>query len=498
MSCGGDGDSTNGGVPSSGRIDLATDSAGFSITFRPGDLHGNAPYSVASGDFNDDGDVDLLLGAPFADGPDASRTDAGEALIVFGPVDANTDLSSRAPDLRMLGASAGDMLGAGVAAGDLNADGIDDIIVGAPGSNGIPEQRTDMGEAYVVFGGGDLPSTIDAREKQYDFLLQPAEGFSSLGRTFAIADINDDGTSDLVAGAPYAGRVEGTPPGSPRTTVGEVYVVFGRDSLGGTATVVNNDEDVRLSGVNEYDQFGISVASADVNGDSIPDIVVGASGFDGPGGEQAEAGGVFVFYGGRALPAHKTYLQADITITGRDANDAFGTLVAATDANGDGKAEIIGAAPSGAGPANERFAAGEVTIIDVASADSAALTAETGVHIFAPTDGELLSGSLAVTAGDRPRVAIGSTMRNTPERPGSGWVYLLDVPSADVDLASENSGALLIKGAAERDGLGGALLFADLGGDGRLELLAEAAGGVQTGGGDSAFVGRLFVIRLPD
>lgn len=497
VSCGGD-DSGNGGTPSSGRLDLATDQPAFTVTFRAADVQGGAPQSIASGDFNGDGVTDLLLGAPFADGDAAGRTDGGEALILYGPIDGDRDLSSDPPDVRILGAMPGDMMGAGVASGDLNNDGIDDIIVGAPGSNGIPEVRTDMGETYVVFGGSDLPAVMDAREKQYDFLLQPAEGFSTLGKTFAIADVNDDGVADLVAGAPYAGRVEGTPPGSPRTTVGEVYIVYGTPDLGGTVSVARNDEDVRFSGVNTYDQFGGSVAAADVNGDGVADIVVGASGYDGPGGDNSEAGGVFVFYGGSFLPKHRTLLEADITVTGEDPNDTYGTLVAAADLNSDGRAEVIATSPAAGGPANERFGSGEAVIVDIAAlsdGDPNQLSTSAGARVYAPTDGELMSGSLAVVAGESPRIAIGSTIRTTPDRVGAGWTYLLDAPDGDVDLVSEDSGALQIEGASDRDGLGGAIAFADLDGDGQPELLVEAADGVQSLGANPSFVGRLYVIR---
>src|SRR3990170_1425954 len=47
------------------------------------DLRSDIP-GIISGDFNDDGIDDILIGARFADGPDESRADAGEAYVVFG------------------------------------------------------------------------------------------------------------------------------------------------------------------------------------------------------------------------------------------------------------------------------------------------------------------------------------------------------------------------------------------------------------------------------
>ena len=249
-SCGA-GKSTTSGV-----VDLADAKPVVSITLPPGDVEPGAPSSVASGDFNGDGKTDLLVGAPYADGSNGTRPDAGEAYVIYGPLSGEIDLSDQQPDVRILGAVSGDNFGGGVAAGDLNGDGIDDIIVGAPLSNGLKNIRTDMGEAYVIFGGSHIASTIDTASVQQDFDLLPAEGFSHLGGTFAVGDVNGDGIGDLIVGAPYAGRQPNTPPGSARTTVGEVYVVYGSASLHGQDTVALDQEDVRLSGVNQYDQFG--------------------------------------------------------------------------------------------------------------------------------------------------------------------------------------------------------------------------------------------------
>lgn len=495
--CGG----SNGSSAVSGVFDLAKSGTLLKVTFPTGEVQPRAPLSIASGDFNGDGKTDLLIGASSANGPNGSRPGAGEAYVIYGPLSGDIDLSQRQPDVRILGAVSGDSLGAGVAVGDLNGDGIDDIIVGAPLSNGLPEVRTHMGEAYVIFGGPHIASTVDTAAGQQDFDLAPAEGFSQLGRSFAVADVNGDGIPDLIAGAPYAGREPNTPPGGPRTTVGEVYVVYGSHDLHGHAKVALNNEDVRLSGVSQYDQFGVSVAAADVNGDGIADIIVGGSGYGGPAGDRMDAGGVFVFYGGKNLPKQATLREAAVTITGAVANDNFGTLVAAVDVNGDKKAEVIGSAPSGAGPDNKRRAAGDVSIIDVSASPSSAIDlAKPGssVRLFGPTANEFAPSSLAATSlGGTPRIAFGSNLYGSADRPVAGTTYVVTGrPAGDVDLGQPGPDTVTILGALGGDGLGGSLAFADLGGDGTPELLVLAAGDASQTGPNPNYKARLYAIRL--
>jgi hypothetical protein len=488
-------------LPATGVFDLAKSGVLLKITLPAGEVQPGAPISIATGDFNGDGKTDLLIGAPFANGTNGSRPAAGEAYIIYGPLSGDIDLTKRQPDVRILGAVTGDNLGAGVAAGDLNGDGIDDIIVGAPLSNGLPEVRTHMGEAYVIFGGPHIASTVDTAAGQQDFDLAPAEGFSQLGRSFAVADVNGDGIADLIAGAPYAGRQPNTPPGGPRTTVGEVYVVYGSHDLHGHAKVALNDEGLRLSGVNQYDQFGVSVAAADVNGDGIADIIVGASGYSGPAGDRTDAGGAFVFYGGKNLPKQATLRDAAVTITGAAANDNFGTLVAAVDVNGDKKAEVIGSAPGSAGPDNKRRAAGEVSIIDVAAAASSTIDlakAGAGVRIFGPTANEFAPSSIAATVlGGTPRIAFGADLQGSADRPAAGTTYVVTGrTTADVDLNQAGPDIVAVLGASGGDGLGGSLAFADIDGDGTPELLVLAAGNTSPTGPNPNYKARLYAIRL--
>jgi len=123
--------------PVSGVRDVAG-STGRIDGLAAGDTVGGAVSSVP--DMNWDGRQEVFVGARGVDQGSGGRD--GGAYLWFGPVTGTTDLSTA--DIALLGAD-GAQAGAAVAgAADLNADGLGDLIVGAPTGN----------TAFVVFGGG--------------------------------------------------------------------------------------------------------------------------------------------------------------------------------------------------------------------------------------------------------------------------------------------------------------------------------------------------------
>jgi hypothetical protein len=110
----------------------------------------------AAGDLNGDGFADVVIGATRA--RPGTLTDAGSSYVIFGKASAFTasfDLASLdgTNGFRINGGAAGDFAGfAGSAAGDLNADGIDDLLLGAAENGVAGSVPAGEGAAFILFG----------------------------------------------------------------------------------------------------------------------------------------------------------------------------------------------------------------------------------------------------------------------------------------------------------------------------------------------------------
>lgn len=270
-------------------------------------------YTVAgAGDVNGDGYADVVVGAPYYDSGTSSNI--GAVYVFHGSTSGVSSTASRT----LVGSVAGDNFGWCVAAaGDVNADGYDDIIVGAPYYDS--GSTSNVGAAYIFHGSSSGIASAASRTvlggASNDFF-----GYSVSGA----GDVNADGYADVIVGA--YGKDSGA-----SSSVGAAY------SYHGSVLGVGSSAAKSVIGTGAGDQLGIAVAGAgDTNGDGYDDVIVGANGYN--AGASVDVGAAYV-YRGSSLGVSTT---ASRVLTGLTAGDAFGGAVAgAGDVNADGYDDVI-------------------------------------------------------------------------------------------------------------------------------------------------------------
>ena len=276
------------GVPSSGGTPTAA------WTIGPGSNTGFGSSASTAGDINGDGYGDIIVGEPDFNGGQ------GRAVIYL----SNAGAAPATFDWSASGISANSNFGKSVAtAGDVNGDGFSDVIVGSPGSNSV--------SIYLGSASGLMATaiTIDSSGGMFGYAVAPA------------GDVNADGFSDIIVGAPNFGVAP--------NDRGAAFIYLGSltNPLTALIGIIRGDQ----SGA----ELGYSVASAgDVNGDGYGDVIVGA-----PGSDEGlnNTGRVFVHLGEAAgIQRIATWTTAAV------ARNRFGLSVAtAGDTNGDGLDDVL-------------------------------------------------------------------------------------------------------------------------------------------------------------
>ncbi len=269
----------------------------------------------AAGDVNGDGFGDVIVGAPFYDG---GFEDEGKAFVYHG---RSSGLNMTAA-WSATGGVNGALFGFAVSgAGDFDGDGFDGVLIGAPGYS---DSFTNEGRAVAY--DGSIFGVLGASA----WSVEGGQDSAALGHSVDWAgDVNGDGFSDVIIGAPQASNGE--------ASEGRAFVHHGSASGLMTGAQWTGESDQIAA------NYGVSVAGAgDVDGDGFSDVIVGADLYDSVPGLTVDTGRANVYLGSSAgLPA----AGASWWWAGGPDERAAAAVGSAGDVNGDGYADVIVGSP---------------------------------------------------------------------------------------------------------------------------------------------------------
>ncbi|MFB6847890.1 hypothetical protein ACFCXS_23945 [Streptomyces sp. NPDC056373] len=355
------------GPKTSTRTLLTQNTAGMPGTAEADDAFGSA---LASADLNTDGYADLLVGTPGEDGSDSND---GTVTVVWGSASglsgARSLFSFFSTDYDRYGQALatgdfdndGDVDVAVGSTGPITLSLVDGPITKSSGSNGGSGSRNDRwastsgvtrlssgdvtgdGHPRVVLhgraahDGAATTALADMEIDNYnDWLQKLPAGFVS-----AVGDIDGDGHDDIAVGNDR--EVAADPGGA---LGGKVTVVYGgpEGPAPDRAPLVLTQDTAGVPGAAEKgDRFGGDVSLGDVNGDGYADLAIGTP------GENSSAGAVTVLFGsasGLTTKGAASYSQNTAGVPGAsEKGDRFGERVTLTDHTGDRRADLSVSAP---------------------------------------------------------------------------------------------------------------------------------------------------------
>jgi hypothetical protein len=333
---------------------------------------------IRTGDVNCDGYTDLIHG----DGlNDTAGTNFGAVFVYFGGASPDTTA-----DIIITGIQATQAFSypdGALAIGDINDDDCDDIAIG---DYPYDSATADVGRIYVFLGSTSRSGTVSATTANHIMEGNDEDSGTQilLGTAVDIADLNNDGIADLVAGQ-----------FGPSTFDGKVRIYLGNSSFDETTdytlTVsgsaerlgwegveasydIDNDgnKDILAKGSTNFGSGGGRVrlfkgpftanrtsadasfvpststdwlgrgpngfAFADFNIDGVGDLCIGAYGND---TAATNAGRAYCFYGPITDTGDVNVSTADLTLSGSSSNVNYGRAIYNYDANNDGYEDLI-------------------------------------------------------------------------------------------------------------------------------------------------------------
>jgi hypothetical protein len=343
-------------------------------------------------------------------------------------------------DLRLYAAEPQQHSGRVLGVGDLDGDGDDELVV--------TTVRDDeyQGGAWVIADPPEEAGTLP----QHGQRLEGSVDTLGAGRSVGLGDTDGDGRAELLLGAPYPGCES-------------VFLLWGPfDQQRNVAEAA-----VRLQG-QERDYSGHGSDLADLNGDGLADVIVGAYGAD-LGGE--DSGAVMVVHAPLQPGTHSLALTADAVLVGASPGDAMGRKVkGGGDVDGDGLADLLVASSWADRDGTDRG------VVHLALAPFGGATdladAQAALVGERPGDQAGMDVTLADVDGDGRADPVVGAQGSPAELYGAVYV-LTELPAGETDLGDA---AIVIRGERAGWALGWGVAAAPLEPGARAALLLGALG----------------------
>jgi len=298
-------------------------------------------YRLTVGDFNGDNYEDLAVGSPDEDY--GAIVDAGVVQIFYGSASGLRNDNPRT--IFSPNATSGEAFGQAMAAGDFDADGYDDLAVGAPFRR--VSGFNDAGAVEVYYGSASGLGTTPQVFDDGDFPTSAVGGTDWFGFSLAAGEFNQTPIGCFISTTPcYRDLAIGVPG---QTDVfdngGKVVVAYGGPSgLSAAAGTRLSPVDVgETPEVNDYFGYSLAAGALDFTLFSYQDLAV-ATPFEDE--YASDDGAVHLVFGGGSgvgagAPVQALYQGPGLHTGPPIDGDAFGYRLAVGDLDHDGWGDLV-------------------------------------------------------------------------------------------------------------------------------------------------------------